>query len=167
MDTFKFLYEEIGEGSNMKMTGIVNYEVEDVFNHFIKNAKRDFSDFNEDNPVGCKIEKDITTGGAKPIRCTVEITGYEKNGKYEITTSNEYSKCVSTYTFVGQKDGTTKLTISEKQTTQKFVQLATLYIQRFFARRAFKRTFKNIIEVLNNELRIHFENIDRSKKRRA
>ena len=128
----------------MKMTGIVNYEVEDVFNHFIKNAKRDFSDFNEDNPVGCKIEKDITTGGAKPIRCTVEITGYEKNGKYEITTSNEYSKCVSTYTFVGQKDGTTKLTISEKQTTQKFVQLATLYIQRFFARRAFKRTFKNI-----------------------
>ncbi|MGM9935695.1 DUF3284 domain-containing protein [uncultured Clostridium sp.] len=151
----------------MKMTGIVNYEVEDVFNHFIKNAKRDFSDFNEDNPVGCKIEKDITTGGAKPIRCTVEITGYEKNGKYEITTSNEYSKCVSTYTFVGQKDGTTKLTISEKQTTQKFVQLATLYIQRFFARRAFKRTFKNIIEVLNNELRIHFENIDRSKKRRA
>ena len=151
----------------MKMTGTVNYEVEDVFKHFIKNAKRDFSDFNEDNPVGCKIEKDITTGGAKPIRCTVEITGYEKNGKYEITTSNEYSKCVSTYTFVGQKDGTTKLTISEKQTTQKFVQLATLYIQRFFARRAFKRTFKNIIEVLNNELRIHFENIDRSKKRRA
>ena len=151
----------------MKMTGIVNYEVEDVFNHFIKNAKRDFSDFNEDNPVGCKIEKDITTGGAKPIRCTVEITGCKKNGKYEITTSNEYSKCVSTYTFVGQKDGTTKLTISEKQTTQKFVQLATLYIQRFFARRAFKRTFKNIIEVLNNELRIHFENIDRSKKRRA
>ena len=151
----------------MKMTGIVNYEVEDVFNHFIKNAKRDFSDFNEDNPVGCKIEKDITTGGAKPIRCTVEITGYEKNGKYEITTSNEYSKCVSTYTFVGQKDGTTKLTISEKQTTQKFVQLATLYIQRFFARRAFKRTFKNIIEVLNNELRIHFENIKRSKKKHA
>ncbi len=151
----------------MKMTGIVNYEVEDVFNHFIKNAKKDFSDFNEDNPVGCKIEKDITTGGAKPIRCTVEITDYEKNGKYEITTSNEYSKCVSTYTFVGQKDGTTKLTISEKQTTQKFVQLTTLYIQRFFARRAFKRSFKNIIEVLNNELRVHFENVERSKKKRA
>ena len=74
----------------MKMTGTINYDVEDVFNHFIKNAKRDFSDFNEENPVGCKIEKDITTGGPKPIRCTVEITDYEKNGKYEITI---YTSC--------------------------------------------------------------------------
>ncbi|ETI89601.1 MAG: hypothetical protein Q607_CBUC00158G0001, partial [Clostridium butyricum DORA_1] len=39
---------------------------EDVFNHFIRNAKRDFSDFNEENPVGCRVEKDITTGGPKP-----------------------------------------------------------------------------------------------------
>ncbi len=62
----------------MKMTGTVNYEVEDVFNHFIRNAKRDFSDFNEENPVGCRVEKDITTGGPKPIKCTVEITDYEK-----------------------------------------------------------------------------------------
>lgn len=151
----------------MKMTGIVNYEVEDVFNHFIKNAKRDFSDFNEENPVGCKVEKNITTGGPKPIKCTVEITGYEKNAKYEITTSNEYSKCISTYLFMGQKDGTTKLTISEKQTTQKFVQLTTLYFQRFLARRTFKKSFQNIIDVLNNELRVHFENIERSKKKRA
>ena len=140
----------------MKMTGTVNYEVEDVFNHFIRNAKRDFSDFNEENPVGCKVEKDITTGGPKPIKCTVEIT-----------TSNEYSTCISTYTFLGQQDGTTRLTISEKQTTQKFIQLTTLYFQRFLARRAFKNSFKNIIDVLNNELRIHFENLERSKKKHS
>ena len=151
----------------MKMTGTVNYDVEDVFNHFMKNAKRDFSDFDEDNPVGCKVEKDITTGGPKPIRCTVEITAYEKNGKYEITTSNEYSKCVSTYTFVGQKNGTTKLTLSEVQTTKKFIQLTTLYLQRFLARRTFKKSFNNIIDVLNNELRVYFENLERSKKKRA
>ena len=151
----------------MKITWTVNYEVEDVFNHFIRNAKRDFSDFNEENPVGCKVEKYITTGGPKPIKCTVEITDYEKNKKYEITTSNEYSTCISTYTFLGQQDGTTRLTISEKQTTQKFIQLTTLYFQRFLARRAFKNSFKNIIDVLNNELRIHFENLERSKKKHS
>ena len=151
----------------MKMTGTVNYEFEYVFNHFIRNAKRDFSDFNEENPVGCRVEKDITTGGPKPIKCTVEITDYEKNKKYEITTSNEYSTCISTYTFLGQQDGTTRLTISEKQTTQKFIQLTTLYFQRFLARRAFKNSFKNIIDVLNNELRIHFENLERSKKKHS
>ena len=117
--------------------------------------------------VGCRVEKDITTGGPKPIKCTVEITDYEKNKKYEITTSNEYSTCISTYTFLGQQDGTTRLTISEKQTTQKFIQLTTLYFQRFLARRAFKNSFKNIIDVLNNELRIHFENIERSKKKHS
>lgn len=151
----------------MKMTGTVIYDVEAVFNHFIKNAKKDFDDFDEEDPVGCKIEKYITTGGQKPIKCTVEITSYEKNAKYEITTSNEYSKCISTYTFVGQKDGTTRLTISEKQTTEKFIQLTTLYLQRFLARCAFKNSCKDIIDILNNELRVYFENIERSKKKRA
>ena len=43
----------------MKAFGILNYEVEDVFRIFMKNAKKDFSDFNEENPTGCKIKKSI------------------------------------------------------------------------------------------------------------
>lgn len=146
----------------MKMSGVVNYKVEEVFNIFNNNAKRDFKDFREDNAVGCKMVKDITTGGKKPIRCNIEITGYKKNLKYEITTSNKYLKCVSTYTFKPQTNGTTLLTLKETQSTPKFMQFMTLLFQRFLARQRFKASFNNIIESINNELKRYHENLERS-----
>ncbi|HCW53731.1 MAG TPA: hypothetical protein DG753_08355 [Clostridium sp.] len=146
----------------MKMSGVVNYNVEEVFNIFNKNAKRDFKNFKEDSAVGCKMIKDITTGGIKPIRCTIEITGYIKNVKYEITTSNDYSKCVSTYTFKPQTNGTTLLTLQETQSTPKFMQFMTLLFQRFLARKRFRESFDNIILSINNELKRYHENLERS-----
>ena len=147
----------------MKALGILDYTVEDVFHIFVKNAKKDFSDFNEEDPTGCKIEKNIAPEGAKPIECTIEITSYLKNEKYQITTSTGYTKCVSTYTFKGQKNGTTKLICEEQQESAKFFGYMSLYIQRFMARRNFKAKYNHIVESLNNELRIHFSNIERSK----
>ena len=105
----------------MKAFGILNYEIEDVFNIFIKNAKKDFSDFNEEDPTGCKITKNIQSIGPKPVECIIEITEYIKNQKYQITTSTSFSKCVSTYMFKGQKDGTTKLIFEEEQGSDQFI----------------------------------------------
>lgn len=150
----------------MKMSGVVNYDVSEVYNIFIKSAKRDFKDFDEDDAVGCKVIKNITTGGVKPIKCTVEITGYKRNSEYEITTSNEFSKCVSTYTFKPQINGTTLLILEEKQSTPKFMQLMTLWFQRFLAKKRFKASFDNIIESLNNELKRYHENLERSASKK-
>lgn len=151
----------------MKMSGVVNYRVEEVFNIFTKNAKRDFKDFREDNAVGCKMTKYITTGGKKPLKCAIEITGYIKNVKYEITTSNDYSKCVSTYTFKPQANGTTIVMLHERQSTPKFMQFMTLLFQRFLARRRFKASFDNIIAGINNELKRYHENLAKSTQKEA
>jgi len=151
----------------LKALGILDYEVEDVFSIFIKNAKKDFSDFNEADPTGCKIKKSIQSAGTKPIECTIEITEYVKNEKYQITSSTNFSTgmstCISTYTFKGQKDGTTKLAFEEQQNAGKFVSYMTVWFQRFIARRNFKAKYNNIIEGLNNELKTYFSNIERSK----
>jgi hypothetical protein len=147
----------------MKAIGILNYPTEDVFHVFIKYAKKDFSDFNEEDATGCKIQKKINSGGANPIECTVEITEYKKNEKYQITTSTSYSKCISTYNFKGQKDGTTKLEFEEEQTSDKFFGYMSLWVQRFMARRNFKLKYNNIIESLNNELKTYYDNKQRSK----
>lgn len=147
----------------MKAVGTLEYEVEDVFHIFIKNIKKDFLDFNEENPTGSKIKKNIQSTGTKPIECTVQITDYIKNQKYQITTSTSFSKCVSTYMFKGQKDGTTKLIFEEKQDTNQFFSLITLYVQRFMARRSFKTKYNYIVEGLNNELKAYFSSIERSK----
>jgi hypothetical protein len=150
----------------MKAIGILNYPVEDVFSIFIKIAKRDFSNFNEEDATGCKIEKSINTGRPNPIKCTVEITEYAKNEKYQITTLASYSKCVSTYNFKGQKDGNTKIVFEEIQTSDKFTGYLSLWLQRFMARRNFKAKYNNFIDVLNNELKTYFNNIERSKPKK-
>lgn len=151
----------------MKAFGIVQYQLEDVFRIFIKNAQKDFSDFNIENPVGCKIKKNIQSVGVKPIECTIEITEYIKNEKYQITTSTNFttgaSSCVSTYIFKSQKDGTTKIIIEENQGSEKFFSYMTLWLQRYLAKRNFKAKINNLVEVLNNELKTYFSNIDRSK----
>ncbi|EHI97959.1 hypothetical protein CDLVIII_1259 [Clostridium sp. DL-VIII] len=150
----------------MKAIGVLNYPVEDVFRIFIKSAGRDFSDFNEENAIGCKIEKNIDTGRPTPVKCTVEITDYEKNGKYQITTITSFSKCVSTYTFKGQKDGTTKMQVEETQTSEKFFGYMSLLVQRFMFRRNFKARYNGIIESLDNELKNYFNNLERSKAKK-
>ncbi|WP_160692412.1 DUF3284 domain-containing protein [Clostridium sp. C2-6-12] len=151
----------------MKAFGIINYKLEDAFRIFIKNAKKDFSDFNEENPVGCKIKKSIQSAGSKPLDCTIEITDYIKNEKYQITTSTVFttgeSKCVSTYIFKAQKDGTTKLVIDEDQGAEKFMSYATLWLQRFLAKRNFKAKVNNLVESLNNELKTYYNNLERNK----
>ena len=114
-----------------------------------------------------KLKKSIQSGGPRPVECTIEITEYIKNQKYQITSSTSFatciSTCISTYAFKGQKDGTTKLIIEEQQSTDKFVSYIMLYIQRFLARRNFKAKVNNLVESLNNELKTHFSNIERSK----
>ncbi|EKQ50234.1 MULTISPECIES: DUF3284 domain-containing protein [unclassified Clostridium] len=147
----------------MKAIAILNYPVEDVFHIFIKNAGKDFDNFNEDDATGCKIEKSINTGRPTPVQCTVEITEYAKNEKYQITTSTSFSKCISTYNFKGQKDGSTKLIFEEEQSTDKFFGYLSLWVQRFMARRAFKAKYNNIVEALNNELKTYINNKERSK----
>lgn len=151
----------------MKAFGIVQYELEEVFRIFMKNAKKDFSDFNEENPVGCKINKTIQSVGPKSLNCTIEITDYVENEKYQITTSTNFttgvSTCVSTYMFKAQKDGTTKLLVEESQDSERFMSYATLWLQRFLAKRNFKAKVNNIAESLNNELKTYFANIERSK----
>lgn len=151
----------------MKAFGIVQYELEEVFRIFMKNAKKDFPDFNEENPVGCKINKTIQSVGPKSLNCTIEITDYVENEKYQITTSTNFttgvSTCVSTYMFKAQKDGATKLVVEENQDSEKFMSYATLWLQRFLAKRNFKAKVNNIAESLNNELKTYFANIERSK----
>lgn len=148
----------------MKAIGILNYPAEDVFNIFIKHAKKDFSNFNEEDAKGCKIEKKINSG-ENQIECTVEITEYKKNEMYQITTSTNNSQCISTYNFVKQKDGTTKLVLEEDQTSGQFIGYMALWIQRFMARRNFKLKYNNIIDSLNNELKTYY-NKERSKSQK-
>ncbi len=149
----------------MKASGKINYPVEEVFNVFIKAAKREFKDFDEENPIGSKIVKNITSAGPKPMECTVEITDYIENKKYEITTSNKLSSCVSTYTFTQKKEGYTVVSFEESQSGKGMMDAFTLMLVRFAATRQFKKRFAAQIENLENQLKQKEENLKRSEKK--
>lgn len=149
----------------MKASAKIDYPVEDVFKVFIKAAKKDFKDFNEDDPIGCKVVKKITSSGSRNPECTVEITDYVENSKYQITTSNDKSSCVSTYKFVQKKEGYTVVYFEESQGGKGMMDGLTLMIIRFMAKRAFKQRFEAQMENLRNELKLKEENLKRSKKK--
>ena len=145
-----------------KGSAVLEYPIDDVFNIFIKAAKRDFPNFNEDKAVGCKIEK-IMNNFTNPVKCTVEITKYVKNEKYEVTTTTTNSTCISTYTFSEVKNNTTLLKLEEEQTTANFISQLTLIIQRMLAKKQFKEGFNAFIEGINTELKRKQSNLERSK----
>lgn len=148
----------------MKASAKLNYKVEEVFKMFVKAAKRDFKDFNEKNPVGCKIVKKIYSG-SMPMECTVEITDYEENSKYEITTTRSKVSCKSKYTFKQKEDGTTIIKFEEDQGVEGFFSMSTLWLQRIMAMRRFKKRFNNLIEELKSQLDTYTANAEKSKKR--
>ena len=147
----------------MKASATINYAVEDVFYIFTRSAKRDFKDFKEESPKGSKITKNIGKYKGKPVECTIEITDFIKNEKYEITTSSEFSKCKSTYEFKTDKDGKTIITFEETQGSESIFSLMGILFQRFLAKRQFKSRFNNIIENLEAELKTYLSNVERSK----
>lgn len=147
----------------MKASASLNYKVEEVFKIFIKAAKRDFKDFDKENPVGCKVVKKIYSG-SRPMDCTVEITDYEENSRYEITTTYGDVSCKSRYVFTPQSDGITLINFEEDQGTRGLFSSCTLWLQRIMAKKQFKTRFNSLIEELNNQLKIYTENVNKGTK---
>lgn len=147
----------------MKASASLNYKVEEVFKIFIKAAKRDFKDFDKENPVGCKVVKKIYSG-SRPMDCTVEITDYEENSRYEITTTYGDVSCKSRYVFTPQSDGITLINFEEDQGARGLFSSGTLWLQRIMAKKQFKTRFNSLIEELNNQLKIYTENVNKSTK---
>lgn len=147
----------------MKASAILNYKVEEVFKMFIKAAKKDFKDFNKENPIGCKVEKEIYSS-SRPMKCTVEITDYEENSKYEITTTYGEVSCKSKYMFIQKEDGNTLIKFEEDQGANGFFSVTTLWLQRIMAKKRFKDRFNGLIEQLNDQLNTYTNNIKRSTK---
>ena len=146
----------------MKLSHKLDYKLEDVFYIFVKAAKRDFPEFNEENPKGIKMTKKIGAYSGQTVECTVEISDYVKNEKYEITTSSQTSKCVSTYTFKKKDDNSTLIEFKEVQHSNAFIAQMGFWVQRFLARRNAQARYKANMENLENELKTYLNNLDRS-----
>lgn len=117
--------------SKIKATKTFDYSVEEVFNGFIKITKREFPKFNEKNPVGIKQSRVIKDNGSTQIKMNMEITKFEKNKVYEITSKIHSDIYISRYTFIKIDEEKSKVMLEEEQHTKNFISKVGVMLQSF------------------------------------
>ncbi len=85
----------------------INHSCRDIFNIFVKSAKLNFPNFKEKRAVGTYCNQ------KKNKRFKVEITAFEKDKLYEITSSNKRESCTTRYHLIPLSENETKIVFTE------------------------------------------------------
>lgn len=117
--------------SKFKATKTFDYSVEEVFKGFMKITKREFPKFNEKNPVGIKQSRVVKENGNTQIKMEMEITKFEKDSVYEITSKVHSDIYVSRYTFIKIDEEKSEVTLEEEQYAKSFMSKVGVMIQGF------------------------------------
>lgn len=145
----------------------LSYPVEEVFKLFIRTAKRDFPRFNEENPVGCKVNKKVGAYSAGATTMEVEITGFVKNELYQIVSTNGSVKYTSTYEFEVIDENTTRLTLIEEDEKPGIFPWFNTLVQSVLFKGRVRKRFIYFVERLEEELERYRSNIEKNSKSRA
>ena len=145
----------------------LSYPVEEVFKLFIRTAKRDFPRFNEENPVGCKVNKKVGAYSAGATTMEVEITGFVKNELYQIVSTNGSVKYTSTYEFEVIDENTTRLILIEEDEKPGIFPWFNTLVQSVLFKGRVRKRFIYFVERLEEELERYRSNIEKNSKSRA
>lgn len=145
-------------------SAVINYPVEKVFNVFIRSAKHDFPKFDENNPIGCKVVKEVGSYSNKSGKLEVEIIGYKKNELYEIRSTSAKREYVSKYTFDKVSEDSTRITLAEEDRSSGFVVGVNAKLQSFLFKKRVKKRFEFFIEGLEHTIKSFDEKIAKNSK---
>ena len=146
---------------------IINYPVEEVFKVFIRTAKRDFPKFNENNPIGCKVEKKVGAYSSKSAKMVVEIVDFKKNELYKIKSTNPNSVYISMYEFEPVDENSTKLTLSEEEVVEGWIPGFNSLLQNISFKSRVKRRFIAFVDALEKEIEDYRVKMEKNAKGRA
>lgn len=142
---------------------VVDYPVEEVFKAFIRSAKRDFPKFNEKNPIGCSVTKQVGTYSAKTGTLNIEITDYKLNELYQITSVRDKMMYISTYQFERVDENSTQIILEETEETPGAFQLVNTIIQKVCFKGTVKRRFGVFVNSLEQEVERHREKVAKAR----
>lgn len=147
---------------------IISYPVEEIFRIFKKTAKRDFTKFNDKNPIGTSVTREVGVYGGKKTSMTVTITGYVTNELYEVTSVKNIITYKSRYEFERIDENTTKLKlIEENKSSGGVFEIINNFLALTFYRRKFKKRFQGLIMALEKEIEDVRKRVERSKAKNA
>jgi len=129
---------------------ILPYPPKKVFNIFREQMLQSFPGVNLNNPLGAKAEKTTTGVSGYKFHLNIEITDYQENEIYEITSrASNKQEFVSRYKFMPEGDKNTRLNFSETNTTPGFFGNANAILSSIlFKNRARKKIEKIVLSIV-------------------
>ena len=146
---------------------VVDYPVEEVFKVFIRTAKRDFPKFNEKDPIGSAVIKQVGTYSAKTGTLRIEITDYKLNEIYQITSVRDKMMYISTYSFEKDGEDRTKITLEETEETPGAFQIINTIIQKVLFKKTVRLRFGTYINGLESEIEKHREKVLKAQPKKV
>ncbi len=134
-----------------KNSAELDYPIERVFEVFKETAKKDFPKFNEKKPVGAKSERKLNQGNKK-VDVKVEITGFEENSLYEVTTYHGRATYVSRYELTPLGENKTNLILSETQDVMGGIGFLNKLLANTLYKGKIKTRFYGLIEGLKAQI---------------
>lgn len=150
----------------MKNSAEVNYSAKEIFKVFKKMIKQDFPRFNEKEPIGTSVKKQIGSYSTKSAEAYVEITDYKENEVYEITTVTSKTQVtfVSRYVLTPISEDKTLFTLEQTQAGTGFFITVNHIIQSIFYKKRVQRRFDALLEGLDTEITTMRDRSNPSKK---
>lgn len=146
---------------------ILDYSAKDLFGIFIKVAKRDFPGFNEKTAVGTVVEKNVGAYSGKTAKMTVEITGFEKNKLYEITSLSPTGQVyISKYEFEELEENKTRISLSETEGSTGVFGVLNGFIVKYLFKKRINRRFEYFVKGLEAEAKELIERRENSGRRK-
>ncbi|MBU3134733.1 DUF3284 domain-containing protein [Clostridium gasigenes] len=151
--------------SKFKETKSFDYPIEDVFKGFIKITKREFPKFNEKNPIGIKHSRVVKDNGNRKLKMLMEITKFEKNKVYEITSKINNDRYISRYTFNKVNEDETTVMLQEEQHVKDFMSKIVVIIQSFLGTNKIKKKIARMSTGVTEEIELMKSKMEKNAKK--
>ena len=151
--------------SKFKANKNFNYPIEEVFRGFIKITKREFRKFNDKNPIGTKQSKVVKDNGSTKIKMIMEVTNFETNNIYEITSKVYNDVYISRYTFKKINEEETRVTLEEEQHAKNFIAKVAVIFQSLLGASRTKKKINRMANGVTEEIELVRSRLERNAKK--
>lgn len=125
---------------------IIDHSCKEIFNVFVKSAKLNFPNFKEKRAIGTYSQQ------KKNKRFRVEITAFERDKLYEITSSNKRESCITRYSLIPLSENKTKLIFTERESDRNIFGKINFLLTSLLLGKRQPDEFNNFIKILEKSL---------------
>ncbi len=138
----QFIYEQI-----------LPYPPKEVFTIFREQLIKTFPNVNPSKAIGATAEKDTKGISGYTFQLNLEITNYQENEIYELTThASNKQEFVSRYDFAAVGPNNTRLTLTETNTTPGFFGSANAIMASIIFKKRAKQKANKVFLSITDEL---------------